>query len=683
MTDDFDPRTINWVDTPAQVEALARAIETPGTLCVFDCETTDLNPLLRHSRMSMASWTLVRLNRRLEAVGEPTNYVMGLSHPHSPFCTTWRPQLRRLAEAMVAGGKVCGQNIPFDSRWTYAATGVDLSPAMVWDTALSSHLLDENAEASLKPRAQATFGVPRWDDCDFNAIGIEQRKIAKKLGIPWETLPAVLSERVPYYQLGVYAARDTYWTWRLMERHLAELGRSASAREELLEIRDREAVQYLRLGDYQHAVMIPALRVISRMQQRGMAMDKAWCEAQIEELADVSIEAFQALEEMRDDALDAVSRTADLEPDLAKTPNYEGSSGYFSAWAELMVRAKQLRVGATTATGKASWTKEVLGRQAAKGSVPAQRVLDYRQSTKQAQFIRSWDELVAADGAMHTTYNYYRTVTGRLSSKEPNMQQVTKALRPAFVAREGYVLVDADYSQIEMRGAAHVSGCQLMIDAFNRGDDTHKMMAASIAGIPLDKVTKEQRQGAKAANFGFLYGMGARKFVDYALDTYDVVFTEDEAIVVRQAFFSMWDGIAQWHQRTVAKAERDGFVVSPLGRVRRLPLIFSDDEYVRSEAGRQAINSPVQSFASDLTLLATVEIDRHPDIHPLALVHDSIVCEVPVKQAERLALHIAEVMEGIGEQTRKLGCTLTVPLVADVAIGRAWSTGIPLERTTA
>jgi DNA polymerase I-like protein with 3'-5' exonuclease and polymerase domains len=674
---DFDQTTLNWIDTPAQLSEFIAECRKPGTLVVLDGETTGLDPWARNARVAMFAFTLVRLDRKLQAT-EPVNYVLGLSHPDAPFCSTWRPVLAKVARGL-RGVKLANQNLPFDLRWIGAHTGVDLSEGIVWDTGLASHLLDENQTASLKPRAAATFGIERWDDFDFNAVEIEQRREAKKRGIPEWALERKMAERVPYYQLGVYAARDTYWTWRLMERQLILFGREAEARAELIEIGQREEIQMLTLGDYQHAVMIPALRVITRMEQRGFALDTEWCEGKAANLSDEALQAFMSLEARRDEALDVVPKTADLEDVLAGEASYEPTSGYFAAWAELMRRAKELKVGAMTSTGKPSWTKEVLARQASAGSAAASDLLTYRQATKQSQFLRSWAEQVKTDGAIHSTYNYYRTVTGRLSSSEPNLQQVTKDLRPAFVARPGFVLVDADYSQIELRCAAHVANCEPMIEAFVNGEDLHTKMAASIAGVSLELVTAIMRQAAKAANFGFLYGMQAAKFVRYAQDTYGVTVTDEEAEAIRATFFDTWDGLAQWHAESEALVARRGYVTSPLGRVRRLPLAFSDDDYQRGEAVRQAINSPVQSFASDLMLLAVTEIDRHPDIYPLALVHDAVVCEVPARRAEELALVVKHRMESVGLQTAKLGCNLRVPLVADVALSRQWGRGKKLE----
>jgi DNA polymerase I-like protein with 3'-5' exonuclease and polymerase domains len=181
------------------------------------------------------------------------------------------------------------------------------------------------------------------------------------------------------------------------------------------------------------------------------------------------------------------------------------------------------------------------------------------------------------------------------------------------------------------------------------------------------------RQQAKAANFGFLFGMGAEKFVTYAADSYDVDFTDDEAERFRKGFFDTWVGMDTWHNRQRKLAREYGCVKSPLGRIRHLPDIYSKTEFYRSRAERQAINSPVQGMASDMMLIAASKIRKHfPLIRPVALVHDCILCEVPEARAHEFALNIKTTMENVGQDLKRLGCNFSVPLVADVAIGKSW-----------
>ncbi len=675
----FDPGSVRWVHSFAELEDLCRILEAPGrTLAVFDLETTGLREHWVAARVVTAAVTLVRLGADNRCLEYPLTYLVGLSHPDAPLCSTWRPSLKRLAKALARKGlMISGQNIRFDARWTQALSGIDISHNVVWDTGLSSHLLDENTTSSLKPCAMKAFGIPSWIDFDWSQIEREGRAEAKRRGIPYEKLERILAERVDYYTMSLYNARDTYWTWRLQELHMALLGRTTQAREELLEVGGQDDIEALRLGDYQAQVMLPAVNTITRMEERGITLDLAWCEAKLAECDATVADALWALDDMLtaawpdiEEKLDESTRTA-----LEGPVSYEPTAGYFKAWATAMVEAGQLRVGAITKGGQASWSKEVLGRQERAGSPAAAQLLAYRRAGNAAQFIRSWLELVSAQGTMHSTYNYYRVVTGRLSCQDPNLQQVNKDLRPAYRARPGFILADADYSQIELRCAAHVSGCEPMINAFLRDEDLHTLMASIINRCPLSEVTEEMRQEAKAGNFGFLYGMGAHKFVTYAEDTYGVKFTEEQAVAVREAFFSTWAGMQEWHNRAAELCRRDGYVKSPLGRIRRLPDIWSPDDYTASAAARQAINSPVQSFASDLTLLAANKIERLGLGFPLALVHDAIVVEVEESRGRELALGIKAAMEDLSTELKRLGVEMRVPLKADVKLGVHWGKG--------
>jgi DNA polymerase I-like protein with 3'-5' exonuclease and polymerase domains len=248
-------------------------------------------------------------------------------------------------------------------------------------------------------------------------------------------------------------------------------------------------------------------------------------------------------------------------------------------------------------------------RQARDGSEVAELLLDYRRAVKASEYLRSWVSSCDQDWEIHPTYHAGRVLTGRLSCEGPNLQQVTKVLKPAFIPRPGYLLAELDYSQIEMRAAAFIARCQPMLEAFQRGDDLHRLLAAKITGKDPADVTPVERQAGKAGNFGFLFGMGPSGFQEYAELNYGVVFTEAQATEVRRAFFDQWLGIEAWHARAVARAHYTERVVSPLGRVRRLPMIHDGNQGLAAHAERQAINSPVQSFASDVMMLAAASIE--------------------------------------------------------------------------
>jgi DNA polymerase-1 len=313
----------------------------------------------------------------------------------------------------------------------------------------------------------------------------------------------------------------------------------------------------------------------------------------------------------------------------------------------------------------------------------AELILKQRQASKRAEFLRSWLGYASEGGIIHASFNSGSVKTGRLSSSGPNLQQVTKKLRPAFIPRDGYVLADFDYSQIELRVAAFISRSEPMIEAFKEGADLHRRFASVINNSGEEDVTADQRQQAKAGNFGLLYEMGAFGFQQYAETAYGVILTIEEAVRIHTAFFTMWKGMKDWHNRAKASAHRDGFITSPLGRVRRLPNIWDGSDRMVAGAERQAINSPVQSMASDLLQMAMASMQGllHESVHlpkingayPVATVHDSIVVELEQKNWEAIAEQVAERMQSLDEVLAKFGVDFDVPLLADYSVGTRWS----------
>ena len=219
-----------------------------------------------------------------------------------------------------------------------------------------------------------------------------------------------------------------------------------------------------------------------------------------------------------------------------------------------------------------------------------------------------------------------------------------------------------------------------MMRAFANGDDLHTMMAAKIVSKLLEEVTEGERQAGKSANFGLVYGMSPDGFRVYAENQYGVSFTEEEAYAAHQAFFDLWEGVREWHARVVATLHRTGQVVSPIGRVRRLPEVYSHNERIVSGAERAAINAPVQGFGSDLMQIAAASVvgtlpgvPRIEDVYLVGTVHDSIVAELPEDDWERQARRVLKRMTDVVPQVlKKMGCTLDVPLGADVKVGSRW-----------
>lgn len=642
---DFDTDRMTWVLNNTDLGYLHEALRQAPEI-VLDLETTGLHEHARTggevnggvaARISLASFTLPRPD------GDPPDtWLLPLSHPDSPFSGTWRATIRSVSEAIrQTGVGVIGHNVKFDCKWIHAATGVDLAPQILWDTRISSHLLDENASTKLKERAPATFtGLDRWDDFDLTYPGA--------------------SEDVPLFDLGAYAARDTYWTWALSRVHRDMMYPTD-------EPMTPDEIEEARLGRLARWCAMPTVATLTAIEQRGIRLDVEWTRADLAE----HIAEKDRLEK----------HLAHLYPDAARPEDmsFAPTSHWFRDWSAAAVEAGDLEIAELTPTGKPKWSKNVLVRQARAGKEVALDLLALRSHVKKIEYLNSWLYLVAADGAIHTTYNAGQVVTGRLSSGGPNMQQVTASLKPAFIPREGYVLADLDYSQIELRVAAFVSKCTPMIEAFKRGDDLHTLLASRITGKHPDDVTKEERQSGKSANFGLLYGMGPYGFRAYAEDVYGVSFSLADAQMIHRAFFEVWDGMGQWHIHTAKKVGQTGQVVSPIGRVRRLPEALSSSEDRVAAAERAAVNSPVQGFASDLMQIAAASIEGMlpgvtgvPGARIVATVHDSIVIEVPANSWEQITRDCMNRMLNVPEVLWNLGCHFDVPLAVEAKIGTRW-----------
>lgn len=626
-----------WVTDDHTLSALLDAIAHGHEVC-YDLETTGLNEHALGARVCLASLTI----STGPADRDPTTWLLPLYHPESMWLGRWRTVFTRVAAALVAvRAFLIGHNVKYDSRWTLAFTDVDLADLIQWDTQVSAHLLDENTSHKLKDVAPATFGVPRWDDFDLTAEG------------------AAL--RVPLIDLGLYAARDTYWTWRLCLEH-----RRVMQPEEQPDTPDE--IEAARLGRLAVWCSMPTVATLAGVEQRGIGVDLDWIADRLAADTERADAIFRVLAHRY--------HTADLRPEDA---NFAATSIYFQRWADEAVRRGDLRIAALTPTGRPQWSKAVLVRQARGGSRLAEAILAWRRLTKETEFLISWLEHASPDHRIHASFNTGSVSTGRLSSSDPNMQQVTKALRPAFVPRPGHVICDFDYSMIELRTAAFIAPCQAMIEALRAGRDLHRMIVADTLHKAEAEVTADERQRGKAINFGFLFGQNAYGFREYAETGYGVTLTMDEAEQAYHSFFATWDGMAQWHARVVERAHLTGQVVSPIGRVRRVPGIHSPIEKISHGAERQAINAPVQGFASDLMQIAAASITGHlpgypavADAHLVGTVHDSIVAELPEDRWERVAKECLDRMVDLRPVLRRMDCDFDVPLVVEVNAGSRW-----------
>jgi DNA polymerase-1 len=294
-------------------------------------------------------------------------------------------------------------------------------------------------------------------------------------------------------------------------------------------------------------------------------------------------------------------------------------------------------------------------------------IMQFRELDKLiSTYVNALPALVKADGRIHTSFNQTIAQTGRLSSTNPNLQnipvrtEVGRQIRTAFVAPAGRVLVSADYSQIELRVAAALSGDPDMMETFRAGIDLHQKTAAELYGVPLEQVSKEQRYAAKTINFGVLYGMSAHGLsVATGMDV-----REAGAFINR--YFEVRPKLREYIEKVKEFAHANQYVETYFGRRRACPEVNSTNFMVRSGAERMAVNVPIQGTAADIYKLAMIEAARRlPTDCPLLLqIHDELIVEAPEDRADEVAALLREVMEGVVD--------LGLPLAVDTATGENW-----------
>lgn len=326
----------------------------------------------------------------------------------------------------------------------------------------------------------------------------------------------------------------------------------------------------------------------------------------------------------------------------------------------------------TTPAGKPSADASVLKKLANQGHELPQMILDYTAAnTLNKMFLNRWGDDASYDGRIHPSFNLTNVVSGRTSCNDPNLQQVprTKDVRALFTAPEGRVFFEADYSQLELRIAAHYAQEPTMLRIYAEGGDIHTETAKVLTGGR--EPTKEERSKAKAVNFGFLYGMLAKKFVEYAYNSYGVTFTQSEAEAYRNGFFAKYSRLLAWHKEQEELCEMLGGVPNMFGRFRKLPKIYSSNRYERLEAVRRAINTPVQGTGSDILLSAAIEVNRELSPYGLKVcgtIHDSIVGEFNIEDTDWIVPEIKRIMAH-PKLMDVFGVELDVQLEADVGVG--------------
>ena len=297
-------------------------------------------------------------------------------------------------------------------------------------------------------------------------------------------------------------------------------------------------------------------------------------------------------------------------------------------------------------------------------------ILDYRRDSKiKSTYCDGLAKQISADGRIHTTFKQTQTLTGRLSSAEPNLQNIPvrsdrgRELRRFFAAEEGCVLIDADYSQIELRILAHVSGDETLINAFLHGEDIHSVTASQVFRVPPGSVTPEMRKRAKAVNFGIIYGMG-----DYSLSQ-DLHVPRKVAAEYIESYLAHYPKVKEYLESAKASARRDGFVTTMFGRRRYVPEISASNANVRAFGERVAMNTPIQGAAADLIKIAMIRTEKMLAEAGLKAklilqIHDELIVEAPADECDRAAEILHAAMTGAAE--------LKVPLSVEVGIGRSW-----------
>ena len=433
--------------------------------------------------------------------------------------------------------------------------------------------------------------------------------------------------QIPLETAAHYAAEDAHVTYRLYE----VLSSKLQAHPELVNIL--------------HNIEVPVARVLTQMEENGIELDLAF-------LDQLGGEFSNTMQNLENQIMEIAGESFNV-----SSPKQVG---------EVLFEKLGLKGGKKTTTGQYSTSESVLE----KIEHPiAQLILEYRGLSKlKSTYTDGLCKQANPDThRVHTSYHQALTATGRLSSTDPNLQnipiraEIGRQIRKAFVAPEGRVLLAADYSQIELRLMAHLSQDEALLDAFIHGQDVHRRTAAEVLGIALEDVTNDQRRQAKAVNFGLLYGMSEFGLIR------QLGFTRQESQDYIKQYFHRYPGIYDYMQRTRQVALEEGFVETLLGRRLYTPDIDARNMMVRKAAERAAINAPLQGSAADIIKMAMIEVDKmlpKDQAKMLLQVHDELVFEVDEDIADELAPKLAEVMQSVLQ--------ISVPLVVEVGKGKNW-----------
>jgi uracil-DNA glycosylase family 4 len=585
--------------------------------------------------------------------------VLPLNHEKTPWKDPTKV-LQLLKPVMERDdAKYIAHNGKFDSRWM-AQFGIYVRQD--FDTMLAAHMLNENRSKGLKQLSQIVLGADAYD-------------VGEELGDAFH---------MPLKRLCVYNGKDTDYTLRLYYVFREELK---------AEPRIARVFKFL---------MMPASNLLVDVERHGIWLDserwavrRAYADKAVNKIYKFIARHWPETKDMRV-CLDCESKSRakkkqsiwdpaelalkDSEADGDLCPKCESDNWELREveidplnlnsppqvarllFNELGLDIVERNTDKDTGEETTPSTREAVLLRLAKVHDVPKAIIKYRKWAKRiTTYFDPWRfEHSDENDRVHGSYKLFGTVTGRLSG-EGGIQQVPRDpfMRSLFGAPPGRKFIQGDFSQIELRIAAMLANERRMLRT----------------GKPKEQVTKEERKKAKAVNFGFLYGMGEDKFVDYAFENYDVDVSPDEAHRFREGYFNAYTALRAWHDRQKRLANRYKRVHSPLGRVRHLPDIDSGDKKVSSEAERQAINSPVQSCASDLMLISAIRLHprlRELDVWIVGTVHDSLLFDAPEENVLKACRIIKEIMEDMDFVRRRFGAEITVPIVVDIEVGQHW-----------
>lgn len=426
---------------------------------------------------------------------------------------------------------------------------------------------------------------------------------------------------------GHYAAEDAHVTYRLYE------------------VLERKLKEIPELINILHHIEMPVASVLATMEENGIELDLSF-------LDQLSVDFANTIQNLENQIIEIAGESFNV-----GSPKQVG---------EVLFEKLGLKGGKKTATGQYSTSEAVLEKI---DHPITELIIEYRGLTKlRSTYTEALVKQANPDThRVHTSYHQALTATGRLSSTDPNLQnipireEIGRQIRKAFIAPQGRVLLAADYSQIELRLMAHFSQDDALVDAFQNGQDVHRRTASEVLGVALENVTSDQRRQAKAVNFGLLYGMSEFGLIR------QLGFTREESQNYIKQYFHRYPGIYEYMQRTRQVALEQGFVETITGRRLYTPDIDARNMMVRKGAERAAINAPLQGSAAEIIKMAMIEVNKilpQDQAKLLLQVHDELVFEVDEAIADQLATQIKDVMQKV--------VTLSVPLVVEVGQGKNW-----------